>query len=223
MFLGHIGEHAIEAVDEVTPGANFGWSEREGPFVFDKAPANPCDRLYPLPADDAKYGYTYPVAAYDHDPPPDWNCTLRRRARDRRRLRLPRPQRARAARQVRLRRPRDRAHLLHRTPTRCAAAGRAAPIYELMLYDEAGQPREHEGVHERRRHGRPDRVDLRFGRDADGELYLLSKGNGKVWRITGTRRFASCDAGAHARRRRDGARGLGAGHARRSGGSPATR
>ena len=38
--------------------------------------------------------------------------------------------------------------------------------------------------------GRPDRVDLRFGRDADGELYLLSKANGKIWKITGTRRFA---------------------------------
>jgi len=70
MFLGHIGEHAIEAVDEITPGANFGWSEREGPFVFDKTPSHPCDRIFPLPADDEQYGYTYPVAAYDHDPPP---------------------------------------------------------------------------------------------------------------------------------------------------------
>ena len=37
------------------------------------------------------------------------------------------------------------------------------------------------------------RVDLRFGRDADGELYLLSKANGKIWKVTGTRTFASCD------------------------------
>ena len=45
MFLGHIGEHAIEAVYEVRPGDNSGWSEREGPFLFDKTPAHPCDRL----------------------------------------------------------------------------------------------------------------------------------------------------------------------------------
>src|ERR1700741_1885059 len=43
--------------------------------------------------------------------------------------------------------------------------------------------------------GDPNRVDPRFGRDADGELYILSKGNGKIWRVTGTRRFASCDTG----------------------------
>ena len=73
LYLGHIGEHAIEAIYEVRAGDNLGWSEREGAFVFDKTSANPCDRLFPLPADDA--GYTYPVAAYDHNPAPDWNCT----------------------------------------------------------------------------------------------------------------------------------------------------
>jgi hypothetical protein len=75
MFLGHIGEHAIEAVDEIRPGANFGWSDREGPFVFDREAEDPCERLYPLPEDYATYGFSYPVAAYDHDPPPTWNCT----------------------------------------------------------------------------------------------------------------------------------------------------
>ncbi len=32
------------------------------------------------------------------------------------------------------------------------------------------------------------RVDLRFGADADGELYLISKANGKIWQVTGARR-----------------------------------
>ncbi len=31
------------------------------------------------------------------------------------------------------------------------------------------------------------RVDLRFGSDADGELYLVSKANGKIWKVTGAR------------------------------------
>ncbi len=75
MYLGHIGEHAIEAVYEVRAGDNLGWSEREGAFVFDKAATDPCAKIQPLPADDEKYGYTYPVAAYDHDPPANWNCT----------------------------------------------------------------------------------------------------------------------------------------------------
>ena len=69
--LGHIGEHAIEAIYDVRAGDNLGWSSREGAFVFRRE-----DRchLYPLPKDDAKYGYTYPVAAYDHDPPPGLPC-----------------------------------------------------------------------------------------------------------------------------------------------------
>src|SRR5690625_407576 len=29
------------------------------------------------------------------------------------------------------------------------------------------------------------RVDLRFGSDAAGELYLIAKANGKIWRVTG--------------------------------------
>src|SRR5262249_13020330 len=72
MFLGHIGEHQVESIYDVHAGDNFGWSEREGSWVFNKA-----DRchLYTLPANDAQLGYTYPVAAYAHHPPADWPCT----------------------------------------------------------------------------------------------------------------------------------------------------
>ncbi len=73
MYLGHIGEHAIEAVYEVQAGDNFGWGEREGAYVFNPA-VDRCN-LYPLPANDAERGFTYPVAAYDHDPTPGWSCT----------------------------------------------------------------------------------------------------------------------------------------------------
>ena len=41
----------------------------------------------------------------------------------------------------------------------------------------------------------PNRVDLRFGQDADGELYVLAKANGKIWKVTGARTFASCRSG----------------------------
>lgn len=32
------------------------------------------------------------------------------------------------------------------------------------------------------------RVDLRFG-SSNGELYILSKANGKIWKVTGARRI----------------------------------
>jgi hypothetical protein len=70
-----------------------------------------------------------------------------------------------------------------------------APIYELMVYDEAGRRTTIRELSADGVLGDPNRVDPRFGRDADGELYLLSKGNGRIWRITGTQRFADCRPG----------------------------
>ena len=68
MFVGNIGEHNIESIYEVKAGDNFGWTEREGPFVVKDA--DPTCSVYPLPGNDHSFGYVYPVAAYDHDPPP---------------------------------------------------------------------------------------------------------------------------------------------------------
>jgi glucose/sorbosone dehydrogenase len=194
MFLGHIGEHSIEAVDEITSGANFGWSDREGPFVFDRTPTNPCDRLFPLPANDEQSGFSYPVAAYDHDPPPTWDCTsdvghgivggFVYRGHDVPELRG----KYVFADLVTGRIFYTNAHEMRTGKPR-------APIYELMLYDEAGRRVKTPELLNADGLGDPNRVDPRFGRDADGELYLLSKGNGRIWKITGTRHFASCDVG----------------------------
>ncbi|GAA2106627.1 PQQ-dependent sugar dehydrogenase [Actinomadura alba] len=185
MFLGHIGEHAIEAVYDLRAGDNLGWPEREGAFVFDKT-----DRCYlhSLPADDAKYGYDYPVAAYDHDPPPDWSCS---------------GDVGRAISGGYVYRGRELPELYGKyifgdlvngrvfyTNEREMRRGRErAPIHQLMLFDKTG-----ERVTMRDLAG-DQRIDLRFGRDRAGELYLISKANGKIWKVTGTRRFAGCDVG----------------------------
>ncbi|WP_246113426.1 PQQ-dependent sugar dehydrogenase, partial [Streptomyces montanus] len=187
MYLGHIGEHAIESVYEVRAGDNFGWSEREGPFVFDKTATDPCARILPLPEDDERYGYTYPVAAYDHDPPADWNCTS---------------DVGRAIVGGFVYRGSDLPGLRGKYIFGDLVDGRLlfadtedmdrdskdlARLYDLMLYDESGKRVTMQDL------AGDARVDLRFGRDADGELYLLSKANGKIWKVTGTRKFASCD------------------------------
>lgn len=189
MYLGHIGQHAVESVYEVRAGDNLGWSEREGAFVFDKTAADPCDQMLPLPEDDEKYGYTYPVAAYDHDPPADWNCTS---------------DVGRAIVGGFVYRGHDLPELRGKYVFGDIVDGRLlfadaldmrrgekelAQLYDLMLYDASGKR-----VTMRDLAG-DTRVDLRFGQDADGELYLLSKANGKIWKVTGTRMFASCDTG----------------------------
>jgi hypothetical protein len=65
MFIADIGEHNIEEINLGQPGANYGWSEREGRFVFDHE--HVVTRLQALPKGDAKLNYSYPVVSYDHD------------------------------------------------------------------------------------------------------------------------------------------------------------
>ena len=186
MYLGHIGEHRIEAVYDVAPGDNFGWSEREGPFVYKRG--DPQCGVYPLPANDAQYGYVYPVAAFDHNPPPGHPLCA------------------------------DSGHAIsggfvyrgHDVPelrgkyvftdlvdgrifyTEANEMRRGRPmatIHELMVYDPAGVRTTMQRL------AGDKRVDLRFGQDGAGELYLLAKADGKVWKVVGTKRFASCDVG----------------------------
>ena len=60
-----------------------------------------------------------------------------------------------------------------------------APIYELMLFDKTGKQ-----VTMRDLAG-DERVDLHFGSDRAGELYLLSKANGKSWKVTAAQRLTA--------------------------------
>ncbi|MFB4319518.1 PQQ-dependent sugar dehydrogenase [Actinomadura sp. 21ATH] len=185
MFLAHIGEHAIESIHQISPGSNLGWSEREGAFRFDK---NDRCYLYPLPADDAKYGYEYPVAAYDHDRPPGHSCTsdsghaisggyVYRGGK------LP------ALRGKYVFTDIVDGRLLYteeREMRRDPAGKKRAQIYQLTAYDTAGNP-----VTMKQLAG-DNRVDLRIGQDAKGEPYLIAKANGKIWKVVGTRAFADC-------------------------------
>lgn len=63
MFISNIGQGEIEEIELGQLGANYGWSEREGTF----ATVHTSEDIFPLPPDDALYGYTYPVLQYDHD------------------------------------------------------------------------------------------------------------------------------------------------------------
>ncbi|GAA1874036.1 hypothetical protein GCM10009687_47500 [Asanoa iriomotensis] len=192
MYLGHIGEHAIEAIYEVRAGDNMGWSEREGAFVFDKTSTNACDKIFPLPADDA--GYTYPVAAYDHDPAPGWNCTsdvgvavaggFVYRGRD-----VPKLHGKYVFGDL------VDGRVLYTEASEMRRGRTPATIHRLALFDAAGTPVRMQDLSGPGAPGDPNRVDLRFGTDAQGELYILAKANGRIWKVTGTREYASGAAG----------------------------
>ncbi|WP_235029985.1 PQQ-dependent sugar dehydrogenase [Nonomuraea solani] len=174
LLLGHIGEHAIEAVYDVGAGDNLGWSEREGRFVYNRA-----DRchLYTLPDDDAQFGYNYPVAAYDHDPPPGHPCTadsghaivggfVYRGAR------LPQLHGKYLFGDI------VDGQVFFTVASQMKKGAGRAPMYKPRLVDSTGKQ---VTMADLAGHAR---VDLRFGQDNAGELYLLSKANGKIWKVT---------------------------------------
>jgi glucose/arabinose dehydrogenase len=158
MIVSDIGQANIEEIDVVVAGGNYGWSEREGFFVVDHDNQN---ILLPLPPDDASFGYLYPAAQYDHD---EGSAVVGGFV--------------------------YRGSLLPELEGRyvfgdivngrvfsvdadALVNGEPAPVEELRLFYE-GEER-----------GLLDilgsvRADLRFGVDGDGEIYLLSKQDGRI-------------------------------------------
>ncbi|MFL5787640.1 MAG: PQQ-dependent sugar dehydrogenase [Flavisolibacter sp.] len=61
----NIGQTNIESVNLILPGHFYGWPIREG--TFQERFFNDQGKIYPLPPNDSIYHVTYPVAQFDHD------------------------------------------------------------------------------------------------------------------------------------------------------------
>ncbi len=162
MLACNIGQANIESINLIMPGHDYGWPIREGSFLFD--PYGDLNKVYPLPANDSIYKITYPVAEYDHDEGlaisggfEYWGTAI--------------PQLTGK-------------FLFGDIPT-----GRL--FYIDMADVEQGK---HASIKEWKIsiNGNPrtlmelcggERVDLHFGRDARGELYILTKTDGKVYKL----------------------------------------
>ncbi len=62
LIVGDVGQNAIEEIDVVWVGGNYGWNLKEGTYRFDSATGTVNDDLIGLPLD-----LIDPVAEYDHD------------------------------------------------------------------------------------------------------------------------------------------------------------
>ena len=160
MFISHIGQHSVEEVNLGLAGADYGWPDREGTFLFDVM-AN-TELVYPLPAEDS--GYTYPVAQYDHDEGNAISGGFVYAG-----TKVPRLKGKYVFGDI----PRGKvffAEVAKMEP------GQQAPVQQLKLEFD-GQPTDLETLTDNRR------VDLRFGIDSAGELYLFTKANGTLYRV----------------------------------------
>jgi glucose/arabinose dehydrogenase len=167
LILTDIGQAHVEEVNLGVAGANYGWPVREGTFVTDRDdPAT----LYRLPTDDAtrRSNYTYPVAQYDHD--------------DGRAIAGGFVYRGSAVPELGgqyLFGDIVNGRVFH-VPVAELRLGSLATIRELTLLRDG---RRVELLDLVAPSSPPGRVDLRFGQDEAGEVYVLTKQDGRVRRL----------------------------------------
>jgi len=66
LYAADVGQHAIEEIDLVTAGGNYGWRVKEGSFCFDPNGDGP-GFVFDCAPGDASGDLIDPIAEYDHD------------------------------------------------------------------------------------------------------------------------------------------------------------
>ena len=165
MLASNIGHHNIESLYMILPGHDYGWPIREGTFVMNAA-AN-MHNIFPLPPDDSLYHITYPIAQYDHDEGNAISGGFEYWGKA-----LPNLKGKCFFGDI----VKGRVFYIEMKDVKI---GSQAPIKECKLLLN-GVPKtlvELCGA---------NKVDMRFGRDHLGELYILTKPDGKVYKLVKT-------------------------------------
>ena len=173
MFIADIGQSQIEEINRGVAGANYGWRLREGTFATAFEPAfagsvrpNP---VYPRPEDSQPY--TYPVAQYDHTPSNAVSSVYVYRGS------------AIAGLANKLVFSDMVTGRIYYTDTEVLSPDGSAQLYELQIRLNGQVQNIAEALGFDNTYSRGNRADVRLGRDAAGELYLLTKGDGWIRRL----------------------------------------
>ncbi len=162
MLIADTGQKNIEEVNLGLPGANYGWSFREGTFAVNHADES---EVFPLPPGDASWEFTYPVLQYDHDEGDAIAGGFVYRGRLLPDLR---------GRYVFTDLVTGR---IFHVDANALTPGRSAKIEELRLFYNGAEKTFLDILND------DHRADLRLGVDEDGELYALTKRDGMVRRL----------------------------------------
>jgi cytochrome c2 len=162
MLATNIGQANIEAIDIIIKGHDYGWPVREGRFsVHAEGDIN---NIYPLPANDSVFHFTYPAAAFDHDEGKAIEGGFEYEGKA-----IPELRGKYLFGDI----PSGRLFYINLSDLN---SGKLAKIKEwfvslngkrLTLQALCGQ----------------SRVDLRFGKDEKGEMYIFTKPDGKIYRL----------------------------------------
>lgn len=164
MLACNVGHGNIESLDLIERGRDYGWPVREGSFLLN--PYGDLNSVFPLPKNDTGFHITYPVAAYDHDEGKaisggfEYSGTA-----------IPKLKGKYLFGDI----PTGRLFYVNTADIR---QGRQASIKEwkISINGTTKKLRQLCGS---------DRVDLHFGQGSKGELYILTKADGRVYELTG--------------------------------------
>ena len=162
LFSINIGEHNIEALNMIVSGHFYGWPIREGTFM--ERFFNDEGKVYPLPSNDSIYHITYPVAQFDHDEGTAISGGFEYCGTSIPQL---------AGKYVFGDIGTGRLFYVNMKELRL---GKQATIKKWNI-SMNGLPTTFAKL------CRNDRVDIRFGMDSNGELYVLTKADGKVYKL----------------------------------------
>ena len=162
LYSINIGEHNIEALNMIMPGHFYGWPIREGTFM--ERFFNDIGKVYPLPSNDSIYHVTYPVAQFDHDEGTAISGGFEYGGTS-----VPQLVGKYVFGDI-------GTGKLFYVEMKDLRPGKQATIKKWNI-SLNGMPVTLAGL------CKNSRVDLRFGQDKNGELYLLTKEDGKVYKL----------------------------------------
>lgn len=165
MLASNIGQFHIESLYKVLPGHNYGWPIREGAFLIN--PEADINKVFPLPEDDATFNITYPIAQYSHDEGNAISGGFEYLGKN-----IPELQGKYIFGDI------VKGRLFY-VDIADIQLGNQASIKELQLNIDGKRTSFAEMFDS-------TKVDIRFGRDHLGELWVSSKIDGKVYRVTET-------------------------------------
>jgi len=163
MLEGDIGEKNIEELNLILPGKNYGWNEREGTFLFNNTLGQ--DFVFELPSNDLINDYTYPVAMYDHDEGLAIVGGYVYRGDQ-----FPELYGQYLFGDI------VNGRIFH-VPVDSLELGKSAKISSVIVRDQNGS------ITSILNEVDDNRADLRFGTDRAGEIYILTKGDGRIYKI----------------------------------------
>ena len=162
MLATNIGQANIEAVDIILKGHDYGWPVREGKFAMH--PEEDINKIYPLPSNDSTFHYTYPVAEYDHDEGKAIAGGFVYEG-----VAIPQLRGKYLFGDI----PTGRLFYINVADLK---PGKTAAVKEWFVSLNGIQT-------PLRTICGQDRVDLRFAKDGNGEIYLFTKPDGKIYRL----------------------------------------